>query len=304
MSQPYAEKKTATVNGRRMAYIDEGSGSPIIFQHGNPTSSYLWRNIMPHLEGPGRLIACDLIGMGDSEKLEPSGPDRYTYAEQREYLFALLEQLGIGNNVILVVHDWGSALGFDWANQHRDRVSGIAYMESIVAPLMWDDWIVPARREAFERMRSAEGEKMVLEENFFVETHMPRGILRTLTPEEMAVYREPFANPGEVRRPTLTWPRQVPIDGYPPEVVEIVQDYSNWLATSEVPKLFINAEPGALLTGRLRDFCRTWPNQSEVTVAGKHFIQEDSPAQVGEAIREFVSNIRMREMGSCGIPIP
>jgi haloalkane dehalogenase len=293
MSKPYAQKKMAIVNGHRMTYIDEGTGNPIVFQHGNPTSSYLWRNVMPHLEGLGRLIACDLIGMGDSDKLEPSGPDRYTYAEQREYLFALLEQLGIDRDVILVVHDWGSALGFDWASQHRDQVAGIAYMEAIVAPLRWADYIVPARREAFERLRSSEGEKMVLEENFFVETQMPRGILRTLTDDEMAVYRKPFANPGEDRRPTLTLPRQLPIDGYPPDVVEIVQDYSNWLSRSEVPKLFVNADPGALLTGRLRDFCRTWPNQTEITVAGKHFVQEDSPDRIGEALRQFVRVIRL-----------
>jgi haloalkane dehalogenase len=293
MSKPYAQKKTAIVNGHRMTYIDEGTGNPIVFQHGNPTSSYLWRNVMPHLEGLGRLIACDLIGMGDSDKLEPSGPDRYTYAEQREYLFALLEQLGIDRDVILVVHDWGSALGFDWASQHRERVAGIAYMEAIVAPLRWADYIVPARREAFERLRSSEGEKMVLEENFFVETQMPRGILRTLTDDEMAVYRKPFTNPGEDRRPTLTLPRQLPIDGYPPDVVEIVQDYSNWLSRSEVPKLFVNADPGALLTGRLRDFCRTWPNQTEITVAGKHFVQEDSPDRIGEALRQFVRAIRL-----------
>jgi haloalkane dehalogenase len=293
MSNPYAQKKMAIVNGHRMTYIDEGTGNPIVFQHGNPTSSYLWRNVMPHLEGLGRLIACDLIGMGDSDKLEPSGPDRYTYAEQREYLFALLEQLGIDRDVILVVHDWGSALGFDWASQHRDQVAGIAYMEAIVAPLRWADYIVPARREAFERLRSSEGEKMVLEENFFVETQMPRGILRTLTDDEMAVYRKPFANPGEDRRPTLTLPRQLPIDGYPPDVVEIVQDYSNWLSRSEVPKLFVNADPGALLTGRLRDFCWTWPNQTEITVAGKHFVQEDSPDRIGEALRQFVRVIRL-----------
>jgi haloalkane dehalogenase len=293
MSKPYAQKKTAIVNGHRMTYIDEGTGNPIVFQHGNPTSSYLWRNVMPHLEGLGRLIACDLIGMGDSDKLEPSGPDRYMYAEQREYLFALLEQLGIDRDVILVVHDWGSALGFDWASQHRERVAGIAYMEAIVAPLRWADYIVPARREAFERLRSSEGEKMVLEENFFVETQMPRGILRTLTDDEMAVYRKPFTNPGEDRRPTLTLPRQLPIDGYPPDVVEIVQDYSNWLSRSEVPRLFVNADPGALLTGRLRDFCRTWPNQTEITVAGKHFVQEDSPDRIGEALRQFVRAIRL-----------
>jgi haloalkane dehalogenase len=290
--KPYGEKKTAVVHGRRMAYVEQGTGAPIVFQHGNPTSSYLWRNIMPHLEGLGRLIACDLIGMGDSDKLDASGPDRYTYEEQREYLFALWEQLGIDHDVVLVIHDWGSALGLDWSNQHRDRVAGIAYMESIVTPLTWDDYTVPERRQAFEALRSPAGEKMVLENNFFVETHMPNGILRELSAEEMAAYVRPFAGPGEDRRPTLTFPRQLPIDGHPANVVKIVDDYGRWLARSDVPKLFINAEPGALLTGRPREFCRTWPNQTEVTVAGKHFVQEDSPDQIGQAVRAFVEGLR------------
>jgi haloalkane dehalogenase len=292
MSTPYGEKKTAIVHGRRMASVDEGSGSAIIFQHGNPTSSSLWRNVMPHLEGLGRLIACDLIGMGDSEKLTPSGPDRYTYEEQRKYLFALWDQLDIGDNVVFMVHDWGSALGFDWANQHRDRVAGIAYTEAFVAPLSWNDYIVPRRKDAFQRLRSSEGEQMILEDNFFVETHMPNGIIRKLAPEEMAEYVRPFSRPGEGRRPTLTWPRQVPIDGEPNRVVKIVQSYSDWLAHSQVPKLFINADPGALLTGRLRNFCRSWPNQTEITVPGYHFVPEDSPRQLGEALHEFVRKVR------------
>lgn len=214
--KPYGEKKTAIVHGRRMAYVEQGSGAPIVFQHGNPASSYLWRNIMPHLEGLGRLIACDLIGMGDSEKLDSSGPDRYTFEEQREYLSALWEQLEVDRDVVLVIHDWGSVLGFDWANRHRDRVAGIAYMEAIVSPLTWDDWTVPARREAFEGLRSPAGEKMVLEDNFFVETHMPNGILRKLSAEEMAAYVRPFANPGEDRRPTLTFPAKCPSTGLRP----------------------------------------------------------------------------------------
>jgi haloalkane dehalogenase len=297
--KPYGEKKTAVVHGRRMAYVEQGTGAPIVFQHGNPTSSYLWRNIMPHLEGLGRLIACDLIGMGDSDKLEESGPDRYTYEEQREYLFALWEQLGIDRDVVLVIHDWGSVLGFDWANQHRDRVAGIAYMESIVTPLTWDDLTVPepSRREAFEGLRSPAGEKMVLEDNFFVENRIPNGILRELSAEEMAAYVRPFANPGEDRRPTLTFPRQLPIEGHPANVVTIVEDYGRWLAHSDVPKLFINAEPGGLLTGRPREFCRTWPNQTEVTVAGKHFVQEDSPDQIGQAVRAFVEGLRRSHSG-------
>jgi len=290
----YGEKKTAVVKGRRMSYVEQGTGAPIVFQHGNPTSSYLWRNVMPHLEGLGRLIACDLIGMGDSDKLEPSGPDRYSYREHRDYLFALWEQLGIERDVVLVLHDWGSALGFDWANQHRDRVAGIAYMESFVTPLSWDDYD-PERRDVFERLRSGAGEDLVLKQDFFVKVHMPNGILRTLSSEEMAAYVKPFATPGEARRPTLSWARQVPIDGDPPDVDRVVRNYSRWLARSGVPKLFINADPGALLTGRPRELCRAWPHQTEVTVAGKHFVPEDSPDPIGEAIRRFVQDNRLRD---------
>jgi haloalkane dehalogenase len=290
----FGKKRTAVVNGRRMSYVEQGVGNPIVFQHGNPTSSFLWRNVMPHLEGLGRLIACDLIGMGNSDKLNPSGPDCYSYREHRDYLFALWEQLGIKKDVVLVLHDWGSALGFDWANQHRDRVAGIVYMEAFVTPLIWDDYD-PRRREAFERLRSTVGEDLVLEQNFFVEVQMPNGILRTLSSEEMATYVKPFATPGEDRRPTLSWARQVPINGDPPDVDGVVRSYSRWLAQSEVPKLFINADPGALLTGRPREFCRTWSNQTEVTVAGKHFVQEDSPDQIGEAIRQFILDNHLRD---------
>jgi haloalkane dehalogenase len=288
---PYAEKKLAEINGRRMAYIDEGEGDPIVFQHGNPTSSYLWRNVMPHLEGLGRLIACDLIGMGDSDKLEPSGPDRYTYAEHRDYLFALWEHLGIDSNVVLVVHDWGSALGFDWASRNPDKVQGIAYMEAIVMPVTWDDWPEDGRR-VFQGFRSPAGEEMVLEKNLFVEGVLPAASLRDLTGEEMAVYRRPFAQPGEGRRPTLTWPRQIPIDGEPADVVSVVDDYAAWLGESQIPKLFVNADPGSILTGRARELCRSWPNQTEVTVTGSHFVQEDSPDEIGAALAEFVRRVR------------
>ena len=277
-----------------MAYIDEGSGDPIVFQHGNPTSSYLWRNIMPHCKGLGRLIACDLIGMGDSDKLPDSGPARYTYAEQREFLFALWEELKLGDQVTLVLHDWGSALGFDWANQNRRRVKAIAYMESIVCRVDWSDWPENARR-VFQNMRGAGGEEMVLNKNVFVERILPGSIMRALDEAAMAEYRRPFLNAGEDRRPTLTWPRQIPIEGEPAEVVAIVDAYSKWLLKSEVPKLFINAEPGSILIGRQREFCRNWPNQTEVTVPGTHFIQEDSPDEIGAALASFIASNSARE---------
>jgi len=287
---PFAAKKFIDVIGHRMAYLDEGEGDPIVFQHGNPTSSYLWRNVMARCRGLGRLVACDLIGMGDSQKLEPSGPHRYTYAEQRRYLFALWEALALGDRVILVLHDWGSALGFDWAKQHPDRVRGIVYMEAIVTPLTWDDWPESARR-VFQRFRSADGEEMVLTKNVFVERVLPASVIRPLTEAEMAEYRRPYLAPGEDRRPTLTWPRQIPVDGSPADVVEVVSDYARWLSKSDVPKLFVNAEPGSILTGRQREFCRSWPNQREVTVRGKHFIQEDSPDDIGEAVANFVRGL-------------
>jgi haloalkane dehalogenase len=290
-SAAFGKKSFATVKGRQMAYIESGAGDAIVFQHGNPTSSYLWRNVMPHCTGLGRLIACDLIGMGDSEKLTPSGPDRYSYAEQREYLFALWDKLALGNKVVLVLHDWGSALGFDWANQHRERVAGIVYMEGIVTPLTWQDWPENARR-AFQGFRSEGGEDMVLSKNVFVERVLPGSIIRKLDDAEMAEYRRPFINPGEDRRPVLSWPRNIPIEGEPAHVSKIVADYATWLANSDVPKLFINAEPGSILVGRPREVCRGWRNQAEITVKGLHFIQEDSPDEIGAAIAVFVRRLR------------
>lgn len=290
-AQPYGQLKHREVNGAAMAYIDEGEGDPIVFQHGNPTSSYLWRNVMPHLEGLGRLVACDLIGMGGSDKLTPSGPERYRYAEQRDYLFALWESLDLGDRVILVVHDWGSALGFEWASRHPDRVQGIAYMEALVMPLEPADF-PDQGRGAFEGLFSSQGEVMVLQNNLFLEASLPAQTLRDLTEDEMAHYREPYLEPGEGRRPMLSWPREIPIGGRPANVVDVVADYAAWLAGSRVPKLFVNADPGTILTGRQREFCRTWPNQTEVTVSGLHFIQEDSPDEIGEALAGFVRHLR------------
>ncbi len=269
-----------------MAYVEEGDGDPIVLLHGNPTSSYLWRNVLPHLAGQGRCIAPDLVGMGDSDPLPDSGPDRYRFVEHRRYLDGLLDAIGVGDRVTFVVHDWGSALAFDWANRHRERVLGIVYMEAIVRPLTWAEWPDAARR-LFQGFRSEAGESMILERNLFVEAVLPGSILRTLTDEEMAEYRRPFLEPGERRRPTLTWPRQIPIDGQPVDVDAIVRSYSEWLPGSLLPKLFVNAEPGAILAGAQRDFCRTWRNQSEVTVRGSHFIQEDSPDEIGRAIAEW-----------------
>ena len=288
---PYAVKKRVEIKGRGMACIDVGEGPAIVFQHGNPTSSYLWRNIMPHCEGLGRLVACDLIGMGDSDKLPGSGPNRYTYAEQREYLFALWDKLALGSNIILVLHDWGSALGFEWARRNAERVAGIAYMEAIVTPVTWADWPENARR-VFQGFRSDGGEEMVLVKNTFVERVLPGSVIRKMSDEEMAEYRRPFANPGEDRRPTLTWPRQIPIEGQPADVVAVVEDYSAWLAASKMPKLFINADPGSILVGRQREVCRAWPNQTEITVKGLHFIQEDSPDEIGRAVADFVRQVR------------
>jgi haloalkane dehalogenase len=286
-AKPYGQLQYREVNGNRMAYVDEGQGDAIVFAHGNPTSSYLWRNVMPHLEGLGRLVAADMIGMGGSDKLRPSGPDRYHYAEQRDYLFGLWDALDLGDNVTLVLHDWGSALGFDWANQHRDRVRGIAFMEAVVTPMSWSDFRSSVR-EVFQGFRSSQGDKMVLEQNLFVDAVLPASIQRRLSDEEMHHYRQPFVNPGEDRRPTLSWPRNIPIDGQPADVVSVVEDYGGWLAEADVPKLFINAEPGAIIRGRIRELVRTWPNLTETTVSGTHFIQEDSPDEIGAAIAEFV----------------
>jgi haloalkane dehalogenase len=290
-AEPYGKLKYLDVKDSRMAYVDEGEGDAIVFAHGNPTSSYLWRNVMPHLEGLGRLVAADMIGMGGSAKLSPSGPDRYNYAEQRDYLFTLWDSLDLGDNVLLVLHDWGSALGFDWAYQHRDRVQGIAFMEALAAPSRWADFPDDVVN-LFRGFRSPAGEHMVLEQNLWIEGVLPALIQRQLSDEEMDHYRQPFASPGEDRRPTLSWPRNLPIDGEPADVVAMVNQYGGWLAGSDVPKLFINAEPGETINERVREIIRTWPRLTETTVSGRHFIQEDSPDEIGQAIARFARGLR------------
>ena len=279
-------KRHIDISGTTIAYVDHGSGDPIVFLHGNPTSSFLWRDIIPAVSHLGRVIAPDLVGMGDSGKLPRSGRDSYRFADHRHYLDGLLAHLEVTENLTLVVHDWGSILGFDWALRHPHAVRAVAYMEAIVRPLTWVDFPVPVR-STFEALRSDAGEQLVLDDNVFVEQILPHAILRTLAPAEMAEYRRPFLTPGEDRRPTLAFPRQLPIDGDPPDVHAAVEDYSAWLATSPIPKLFVAADPG-VLTGAALATCRAWPNQTEVTVRGLHYLQEDSPAAIGTALAAWL----------------
>lgn len=281
---PYPRKYVAVAN-TEMAYVDVGSGPPIVFLHGNPTSSYLWRNIIPHVEGLGRCLAPDLVGMGQSGK-NPSGS--YRFVDHVPYLDAWFDAVGVAENATIVGHDWGGALGLHWARRHPERVSHVIYMETFVRPLLWEEW-PDAPKRIFQAMRSSSGEELVLQKNVFVERILPASVLRKLAEEEMAVYRAPYAEPGESRRPTLTWPREIPLEGEPPDVTAIVKEYSDWLGASLVPKLFINADPGAILVGPQREYCRSWLNQVEITVKGNHFLQEDSPQEIGEAIAEFLS---------------
>jgi haloalkane dehalogenase len=266
-----------------MVYVDAGQGPPVVFLHGNPTSSYLWRNVIPHVTAVGRCLAPDLIGMGDSG---PASAGSYRFVDHARYLDAWFDALGL-RDVTLVVHDWGSALGFWWAFRHQSRVRGLAYLEAIVRPVTWAEWPDNARK-IFQAMRSPAGEELVLDKNVFVERILPASILRRLDDAEMEAYRRPWRTPGEARRPMLTWPREIPIDGEPADVVRLVEQYGAWLATSPVPKLFVNAEPGSILVGAPREFCRAWANQREVTVKGLHFVPEDSPDEIGRAVADFV----------------
>jgi haloalkane dehalogenase len=273
-----------------MAYVEVGEGDPIVLLHGNPTSSYLWRNVLPHLQPLGRCIAPDLIGMGDSAKLPNSGPGSYRFVEHRRYLDALLKDLNVSGRATFVLHDWGSALGFDWCKRHPEAVKGIAFMEAIVAPQGRDHWDQMGMRPTLEALRTAAGEEMVLQNNFFIEEILPNAIQRKLSDAEMAEYRRPFAEPGEARRPTLTFPREIPIEGEPADVTTITTEYADWLGTTNVPKLFLKAEPGAILTlDRLVNLVRGWPSLTEKSIAGIHFVQEDSPDEIGQAIADWIA---------------
>ncbi len=281
-------KRSVDVLGRHMAYVEAGQGSHVLFLHGNPTSSFLWRDVMPPVAERARCVAPDLIGMGDSEKLPP-GPDSYSFDVHSRFVDGFIEAaVGPDAPLILVLHDWGSALGFDWARRNAERVRGIAYMEAIVRPLEgWEEWNPEAAR-IFQGFRSAKGEEMILDRNLFVERVLPGSVIRSLTEAEMAEYRRPFAT-REDRWPTLAWPRAIPIAGEPEDVAARVRAYADWMEGNDIPKLFVNAEPGAILIGAQREFCRAWRNQREVTVAGKHFIQEDSGSAIGEAVAAWLA---------------
>jgi haloalkane dehalogenase len=285
-------KKWVTVAGRRMAYVEVGAGAPaVLLLHGNPTSSYLWRSVLPELAASGHCVAPDLIGMGDSDKLPNPGPATYRFVAHRDFLWRFIDAvLGPERRIVLVGHDWGSALAFDWANHHRGRVAGIAYMEAIVRPLQWAEWPEASRR-MFQGFRAPAGEEMILDRNLFVERVLPASILRQLATEDMAEYRRPFAAAREDRWPTLAWPREIPLDGEPADVVARVAVYAEWMAANDIPKLFINADPGAILVGEQREFCRAWRNQTEVTVRGSHFIQEDSGPDIGRAIAAWAAGL-------------
>ena len=285
-------KTYRNVGGRRLAYADIGTGKPIVLLHGNPTSSYLWRNVVPHLAESGRVIVPDLIGHGDSDKLPVhQGPERYSFATVYAYMDGLLSSIGVTSDVTLVLHDWGSALGFHWACNNPGLIRAIAYMEGIVAPLpSWDDWPQEARG-IFQAFRSAKGEDLILDRNLFIEAVLPASILRQLSEAEMEEYRAPFTEKNS-RQATLNWPRQLPIAGEPAGMVSLVQRYADWMRQNHLPKLFINADPGSILVGAQRVFCRTWRNQTEVTVSGSHFIQEDSPDEIGRALAGWMATLQ------------
>ena len=283
-------KQFREVLGKKMAYVDEGQGPVVLFLHGNPTSSYIWRNVIPIIAQVARCIAPDLIGMGDSEKIDGTDPDRYSFSEHRKFLSALIDSLEIGTDLVLVGQDWGGALAMDWASKNPAKTRGVVYLETLIRGRTWAE-MDPVVRETFKRLRSPEGEELVLQQNVFIEKLLPARMLRKISAREMDVYRRPFINPGEDRRPMLTFPRQIPIEGLPEAVAEAVIDYAGWMSSSDTPKLFINGEPGAILTGTIRELCRTWKNQEEVTVRGTHFLQEDSPSEIGHAIVDWLSRV-------------
>jgi haloalkane dehalogenase len=293
MSQPISAEypfslRTVEVHGSRMAYIDEGRGDPIVFLHGNPTSSYLWRNVIPHLLSLGRCIAPDLIGMGRSDK-----PDiGYRFVDHARYVDGFLRALDL-ERITFVVHDWGSALAFDWAMRNEGRVRALAFMEAILGPVPSWEQFSPGGRELFQQLRTpGVGEQMVLDNNFFVEQLLPRSVMRGLLPAEMAHYRAPFAERA-ARKPTLAWPREIPIAGEPPDVVEIVTRYRDALCRSQLPKLLVTVDPGILVTAPIVAWARESLPRLEIVSVGKglHFIQEDHPHEIGERLADWLRRL-------------
>ena len=285
------QKKYIEIAGKKMAVIDEGSGEPIVFLHGNPTSSYLWRNIAPNFKETNRIIVPDLMGMGDSEKLDGIDNPSYNLMGHYDFLDQLLEKLEIGNNIHFVIHDWGCALGMIYARLNSEKIKSITFMEGIAIPLTWEKWPEIARK-IFSLFRSDAGEELVLEKNFFVERLLLTDPISPMSEEDKKEYLRPYIDAGESRRPTLTWPRNIPLDGKEPiETLEAVKANSEFHSSSSIPKLFINADPGLLLVGEQREEIRSWKNLEEVTVKGNHFIQEDSPEEITNHLKSFINKL-------------
>lgn len=285
------EKKKIEIDGLAMAAVDAGDGDPIVFLHGNATSSYMWRNILPHCEGLGRLIAIDNIGQGDSDKLPDSGPTSYLLKEHQHFIDRTLDALGVTENVTLVMHDWGGTLGLTWARAHADRIKGLAFCEAILRDHpSWDEY-PEALRGGLRRVRGPEGREMVMEDNFFVERIFTAGVMRDIEAETMAEIRRPYLGAPENRRPTLSWVRQIPVEGQPAFVAELVEDLSDWMAETPTPKLFIRAEPGQIMFEKDIDMIATWPALTTAMVKGLHHPQEDSPDDIGRAIAEWYRGI-------------
>jgi len=281
-------KNKIDIEGYDFAYFDIGQGNPVIFLHGNPTSSYLWRNIIPTIAHSYRCIVPDLIGMGDSDKIKDATIEDYSFLNHYKFLKIFLEKMNFNQKVFLVLHDWGSALGFNWAMENEEKIKGICYMESIVKPYSWNEF--PSNSiPIFKKLRGKDGEKMILEDNLFIERILLKSIIRDLTEEEINSYRRPFSKNKIDRLPMLAWPRQLPIEGEPKEVFDIVSSYSNWFSKSLVNKLFINSKPGALMTRKIQDFCRNFKNQEEVIVKGIHFLQEDSSLEIAKHIKNWLT---------------
>lgn len=294
-AMPYFKKKIKALDCN-LAYVDTGTDNvshpdeTVIFFHGNITSSYMWRNIIPYIEPRARCIAIDNIGQGDSDKLAQSGPNAYRLAQHQDYLNAALGQLDVGDKVTLVMHDWGAQLGLTWGNANRDRLKAIAYFQGVMGDFKWDFW-PEAVADLMRKFRGPEGEKLVLEDNFFVEKILPAMVKRSLPQEVWNEYRRPYRTPGEDRRPTLTWPREIPIEGDPADVLAVCERNNTWLKQSSLPKLLIHTNPPTVLMAHILDEVRTFPNQEEVTISGLHYVHEDHPHEIGEAIAEWLAGV-------------